>query len=156
MRRAHNAKKFGNWECFKEACRKEGKLCEWIIERLLEAFDKVAMEDIGRLSIAQDMSRKSTDFLRRINAPVHGMGGVTLSYVCPHFSCFLLMTTHGGYRRDTETATVGRRNIATGGAQRAEATTNGELPTGFLVVQIGANADRAKVFKADVPPWGFV
>ena len=37
------------------------------------------MNDIGRLGIAQEILRKSTDFLRRIIAPVGGMG-VTLSY----------------------------------------------------------------------------
>ena len=79
-----------NWESFKEQCRKEGKLCEWTKERLQEAYDKVALEDVGRLCIAQDMLRRSTDFLRRIVAPVGEMGGVTLSYVCPHCSCFLL------------------------------------------------------------------
>ena len=42
-------------ESFKEEFRKEGKLCEWTFERLQEAFDKVAMEDICRLSIAQDI-----------------------------------------------------------------------------------------------------
>ena len=48
------------------------------------------MEDIRRLSIAKEISRKSTDFLRRIIAPVDGFGGVTLSYVCPHCNCFPL------------------------------------------------------------------
>ena len=34
--------------------------------------------------------RENTDFLRRIIAPVSGMGGVTLSFVCPHCNCFSL------------------------------------------------------------------
>ena len=55
MRRACNAKKFGNWGSFKEECRKEGNLCGWTIERLQKAYDKIALEDIGRLSIAQDI-----------------------------------------------------------------------------------------------------
>ena len=38
------------------------------------------MDDIGRLGIAQEIqSKKNTDFLRRIIAPVDGMGEVTLS-----------------------------------------------------------------------------
>ena len=90
MRRAYTAKKLGNWESFKEECGKEGQLCEWTIERLQEACDKVAMDDIGRLSTAQEISRKSTDFLRRSIAPAGGMGGVILSYVCPHCRCFPL------------------------------------------------------------------
>ena len=48
------------------------------------------MDEIGRLSIAQEMLRKRTDFLRRIIAPVDGMGGVTLSYLYPHCNCFQL------------------------------------------------------------------
>ena len=81
MRRACNAKKSGNWERFKEEFRNEGKLCEWTFERLHEAYDKVAMEDIGHLSIAQEILRQSTDSLRRIIAPMSGVGGVTLSNV---------------------------------------------------------------------------
>ena len=46
------------------------------------------MDDIGRLSIAQEILRKM--FLRRTIAPVDGMGGVTVSYVCPHCNCFPL------------------------------------------------------------------
>ena len=90
MRRAQNAKKSGHWESFKEEFRKEGKLWGWTFERLQEAYDNVVVEDIGRLSIAQQNLRKSTDFLRRIVAPMSAMGGVTLSKVCPHCSCFPL------------------------------------------------------------------
>ena len=39
---------------------------------------------MGRLSIAQGILRKSTGILRRIVAPIDGVGGVTLSQVCPH------------------------------------------------------------------------
>ena len=63
MRRAYNAGKSGNWESFKEEFREKGKLSEWTFERLQEAYDKVALEDIDRLSVAQDILRKSTDFL---------------------------------------------------------------------------------------------
>ena len=31
MRRAYSAKKSGNWESFKEECKKEGKICEWTL-----------------------------------------------------------------------------------------------------------------------------
>ena len=151
MRRAYSAMKLGNWGSFKEECRKEGN-CEWTHERIQEAYDKVAMEDIGRLSIAQEILRKITYFLRQIVAPVDGMGGVTLSNVCPHYNCF----PFGGliWWVSTETAAIERRNIATGGVQHVEASTNEERPKGFQVVQIGANADRAKVFKAHAAPLG--
>ena len=60
--RACIAKKLGNLEGFQEECRREGKLCEWTVERLQEAYGKVALENMDRLSIAQDILRKSTDF----------------------------------------------------------------------------------------------
>ena len=58
--------------------------------KVKESSEKIASEDIGRLSIAQDILRKSTNFLRRIIAPASGVGGVTLSCVCPHCNCFPL------------------------------------------------------------------
>ena len=69
---------------------KKGELSEWALARTMEAYDKVASEDVGRLSIAQNILPKSTDFLRRIMAPASGAGGMTLLYVCPHKSCFPL------------------------------------------------------------------
>ena len=60
----------------------------------------------------------------------------------------LWMTASGGYQRDTETATTERRHIATGGARLVE----GRAPNRILVVQIGVNANEAKVFKAHATP----
>ena len=83
---------------FEEECRKEGKLCEWTFERIREACEKVAMDDIARLGTAPALcggsSRQSTEW-----------EGVVLSYVCPHCKCFPMDDYIGGYRRDTETAT---------------------------------------------------
>ena len=154
MRRAHIAMKHCKWESFKEEYRKEGKLCEWTFERFHEAYDKVAMEDIGRLSIAQDFSRKNTDFLTRIIAPVDGMGGVTLSYCCPHCSCFPLgndmwwvSTGHGdGNNRKKKQCT--RWCAACGGRNDWRA------PNRILVAQLGANANEAEVFRAHAAPQG--
>ena len=83
MRRGYLAMKNGSWEEFKERYRKEGKSSEWTLERIREAYEKVAKDEIGRLGIVQEILRKSPDFFRVI-APVCGMGGVTFSYVCPH------------------------------------------------------------------------
>ena len=58
------------------------------LKELGKLMRKWQWTDIGRLGIAQEVLRKSTDFLRRIIAQVDGMGGVTLSYVCPHCNCF--------------------------------------------------------------------
>ena len=74
--------------------------------KVRECYNEIAKEDEGRVSIAQDIARKSTDSLRRIIAPSDGVGGVTLSHVCPHCHCFPLEnTTSGGSRRGTATAT---------------------------------------------------
>ena len=62
MRRAYFAGKAGSWEGFKEAFRDIGEISEWAFAGVEEAYDKVASEDVGRLSIAQDILRKSTDF----------------------------------------------------------------------------------------------
>ena len=56
-----------------------------------------------------------------------------------------------GYQRDTETATIERRNIATGGAACGGQYEWRALNT-VLVVQLGVNANKAKVFKAHAAP----
>ena len=88
MRRGYLAMKNGSWEDFGERDREEEKLSEWTLERTREAYEKVAKDEIGRLGIVQEILRKRTDLLRRIIAPVDGMGGVTLSYVCSHCNSF--------------------------------------------------------------------
>ena len=75
------------------------------LEKIREACEKVAREEVGRLCIVQEILTNSTDFLTRIIAPVDGTGGVTLSYVCPHCSGF----PSERYQRDTETATTERK-----------------------------------------------
>ena len=79
------AKKF--WE---EAEKDKQKVTEWAFERTREAFEKVAKNEAGRLSIVQTNLLRSTDNLRRIIAPVGGQGGVTMSYLCPHCKSFHL------------------------------------------------------------------
>ena len=137
-----------NWECFKEECRKEGKLCEWTFERLREAYERVAMDDIGRLSVAQEISRTITDFLRRIIAPVDGMGGVTLSYVCSHCNCFPLddyiwwVSTGHGDGNNRKKTHYHWLCAACGGQYEWRASNR------MLLVQLGANANEAKAFNA--------
>ena len=78
-------------------------------------------EETGPLGSIREVLRKSTDFLMRIIAPVDGMGGVNLSYVCPHCNSFPL-----------EDFLVGGRSSAIGGVQSVEKSMNREHPTGFL------------------------
>ena len=112
------------------------------------------MDDIGRLGTAQEILRKNTDFFRGIVAPVGGMGGVTLSYVCPHCNCFLLddciwwvSTGHGDCNNRREKH-CNWWCAACGGQHEWRA------PNRILVVQLGVIACDAKVFKAHAAPWG--
>ena len=157
MRRAHLAMKPGNWESVKEEYRQEGEPCEWTFERIREACEKVAMDDIGRLGIAQEILRNCKGFLRRIIAPVDGMERSHFVVCLPALQQLpSWMTTFGGYRRDTETATTERRNIATGGERLVEANTTVRALDIILVVQIGVNANEAKVINARVTQPGCV
>ena len=63
---------------------KSDRLNAWTRVKMQECCHAVRQEDDDRKSIAQQISHKSTDFLRWILVPVGGQGGVTLSYVCPH------------------------------------------------------------------------
>ena len=70
-------------------------MCAFI--KVKESYDKVASEDVGRLSIVQDVLRKNIDFLSGIIALASGVGCVILSYVCPHSSGFPLEDYPTGY-----------------------------------------------------------
>ena len=90
MRFVHYALKDGDWEEYKRIFKVEVSATECAFERIREAFEKMAKDEAGSLSIVQGIMLKCTDFLRRIIAPTGGQGGVTLSYLCPHCNCFPL------------------------------------------------------------------
>ena len=58
------------------------KATEWTFDRIKEAFEKVAKDEAKQLSTVQEIMVRSTEYLRRIIAPVGGQGGVTMSYLC--------------------------------------------------------------------------
>ena len=60
------------------------KASEWAFDRIKEAFELVAQDETEKMSIVQEIMLRSTDYLRRIIAPVGGQGGVTMSYLCPN------------------------------------------------------------------------
>ena len=145
MRREYIAMKHGNWENFKE-----GKLCKWTLEK-----------KIGEVGIVREILRKSTVFLRRVSAPVGGMGGVIPSYVWPHCNSFSVGGLH-------LVGIDGTRRVSTGhgdGSHRKKmhcswwcAVCGGKYewraPNRILVVQLGANANEVKVFEAHAAPLG--
>ena len=55
MRRAYHAGRSGKWEGYKEEFQQDGRLsaCESI--KVKECYEKVEIEEIGCLSIAQDI-----------------------------------------------------------------------------------------------------
>ena len=111
---------------------------------------KVARDEIGRMGIVQEILRKSTDFLRRVIAPAGGMGGVTLSCICPHCNNFPLedyiwcvLTGHGDNRNKKHCSWW---CAVCGGRYEWRA------PNRILVVQLGTDANEAKVFRAHTAP----
>ena len=83
MRQAYNVEMSGDWANYLEHFLGNGTLSVWLSANVRECKNEAEQEDEGRQSIAQDILRKGTDFLRRIIV-AEGQGGVTLSYVCPH------------------------------------------------------------------------
>ena len=100
------------------------------LEKIREAYEKVAQDEIGRLGIVQEILRKNTTFLRRIIASVGGRRGVTLSFFALIATVSNWRTTSGGFRPDMEIATR-RRSFAASGAQSVEENMKGEHPTRF-------------------------
>ena len=66
------------------------KASEWAFDRIKEAFDLVAQDEAVNMSIEQEIMPRSTDYLRRIIAPVGGQEGVTMSCLCPNCNKFPL------------------------------------------------------------------
>ena len=71
----------------------------------------------------QGIMLKSTDFLRRVIAPVGGQGGVTLSYLCPRCDSFPLKDYISGLNWKEAVQLVAR----TWWRKKM----NGERPTGY-------------------------
>ena len=142
-------------EFSKEEYRKEGKLCEWTFEGLREASEMVAMNDIGRLGIAQEILRKkNTDFPRRIIAPADGKGGVTLSYVCSHCNCCPLDDDIWWVSTGHEDSNNRKKKHCNWWGAACGGQYEWRAPNRILVVQLGVNANAAKVSKAHAAPWG--
>ena len=72
IRKSFIAIRDDSWEEFRKDAEKKRNHQNGL-EKIREAYEKVAKERIGRLGIVQEILRKSTDFLRRIIAPADGM-----------------------------------------------------------------------------------
>ena len=111
-------------------------------------YAKLTKKLQDRLGVVQEILRKSTDFLRRVIAPVGGMGGVTLSYVCPHcnISLWWVATGHGDSRK--------KKKHCSWWCAVCGGTFEWRAPNRILVVQLGTDVDDAKVNRAHVAPQG--
>ena len=78
MRKSYIVTRDGSWEEFKERHKAKEKSSGWTLEKIREAYEKVAREEIGRLGIVREILRKSTDFLRRIILQQFSFGGLHL------------------------------------------------------------------------------
>ena len=123
----------------------EVQATEWAFDRIKEAFEQVAQDEAGKLSIVPKIVSRSTDYLWRIIAPVGGQGGVTMSYLCLDCSSFPL---------EDCIRWVSREKGATIGGARSVEKNDRKQPDRLLVVQTGERIDQAKVFKAHAVPQG--
>ena len=146
--------KHGNCERFRENTGKKVSF----VNGLLKRFEKRMRKWQWMTSAAWALHlRKSTDFLRRIIAPVDGMGGFTLSHVCPHCNCFPLddyiwwVSTGHGDGNNRKKKHCNWWCAACGGQYEWRAHSNR-----ILVVRLGANANEAKVFKSARSAFGSV
>ena len=78
MKQGFVALKSGDWEEYRSIFRTELKTTEWAFDGTQEAFEQVAQDEAGKLSVVQEIMSRSTGYLRRIIAPAEGQGGVTM------------------------------------------------------------------------------
>ena len=128
---AQNDETCFDWEEYKSIFRIEVKATEWAIDKVKEAFEKVARDEAR--STVQEIMIKSTDYSRRIIAPVGRQGGVT-----SHIS--------------TRIKTVSRWKTTFGGSQGRKHTTwccgenfDWRAPNRLLVVQTGVSVNQTCV-----------
>ena len=127
MKKSFTALKNETWEEHKETFKEKMRASEWAFGKIKEAFDLVAKDEVEKMSIVQEITLKSTDYLRRIIALVGGQGGVTMSYLCPNCNSFPWKIMFGGSLLERSTPAGGVR---------------------FVAVQTGESVEQAKVFKA--------
>ena len=130
----------------KRTFRIDAKATEWAFDRIQEAFENVAKDEARKLSTMQEIMTISTDYLRRIIAPVGGQGGVTMSYLCPHCNSFPIedyVCWVSGEKKHTNCccAIYGGKYVW-------------RAPNRILVVETDESVSQAKVFKAHAVPQG--
>ena len=100
-------------------------------ERIREAHEKVAKDEIGRLGIVQEILKKSTDFFAAGHRASRWNGRCHLVVCLPALKQF----SFGGLQ-------------SAGIDGDTEANYEWRAPNRILVVQLGTDANEAKVFSA--------
>ena len=127
--------------------QKEVKATEWAFDRIEEAFEQVVQDEARKMDIVQEIVIRSTDYLRRIIAPVREQGGVTMSYLCRHCNSFPLEDYIRWVSGEEKKHTIWWCAIC---GEKCD----WKQPNRLLVVQSGDSIDQAKVFKAHAVPQG--
>ena len=139
----------------KERYRKEEKSSEWTTSKeYAKLTRKWQRMKLDVRAIVQEILRKSTDFLRRVIAPVGGMGGVTWSYVCPHCNSFLLEDYIWSVSRGHGDGNNGKKKHCSWWCAVCGGKYEWRASNRILVVQLGTNANEAKIFEAHATPQG--
>ena len=135
MKKGFTAVKNGTWEEYQETFKEKLKASEWAFDRIKEAFDLEAKDEVGKISILQEIVL--TDYLRRIIASVGGQGGVTMSSLCPYCNGFPLEDyVWGVYAgKTTKWCAICRQMY------------DWKQQNRLLVVQTGDRIEQAKVLK---------
>ena len=136
MKKGVTSLKNGTWEEYKETFRTKMKASEWAFDRGVRLGSK---EEVEKMSIVQEIMLKSTDYLRRIIAPVGEQGGVTMSYLWPNCNSFPLADY-------VWWVSAGRTTKWWCAICREKY--DWRQPNRLLVVQTGEIFEQAKVFKA--------
>ena len=148
VRRGYLAMKNGCWEDLKKRSRKEGKSSEWTLERIREAY-----EEVDAWGLVQEILRKSTDFLSRVIAPMEWEESLCrmfahIATVFPLEDYTWWVSTGHGDGNSRKKRHCSWWCAARGGQHEWRA------PKRILVVQLGTNANEAKVFMAHAAPQG--
>ena len=152
MRRGFLSMRNGCWKDLKERYRKEGRSSEWSFEGIREAYEKVAKDEIGRLGICAGNSEEKHGLPATDHRGSRWNGGSHFVVCLLTLQQFPLGGPHlvGFFRvRRWKPQKEKHCNLfcaACGGHYEWRA------PNRILVVQLGVNANEAKVLKAHAAP----
>ena len=118
------------------------KASEWAFDRIKEAFELVAKDEVEKMSIVQEIMLRRTDYSRRIITPVGGQGGVTMSY------------RHNSFPLEDYVWWVSGRKTTKWWCAICGEKYDWRQPNRLLVVQTGESFEQAKEFKAHAVPQG--